>query len=510
MGNNFLKRINTRIFILPFSIFFICFFCIGIAAYYFDYPYSAKEFNKLRLINLLKEKGAAINILLGQYTRAISVISENANIRNDVMAIINSTNPNSKKAANARDRISKFIYEMHTITDHRMFAILLKDGVVVHSSREALIGEDWSGRDIFKKAAHGLRQTIFVGFTDYKDFDSGMIFLSPIFDFSDELNAILYIVVDTDRLSGLLKIEDGFYRTGKVYIMDRSNNILLTKDGISISKNEAVDVNNDELYYHFEDLENVPFRLVAAINKAEIERSSNALIHTYLFFIGFFIIAVIIQSKFIARRIITMPLKKLINAADSAAKGNIKVDLGGRFSGELLELRNALDSAIKKMSQIKADASKRIYINELISEIEDYAKGIVSARVELIVECDDAVKAKAVHSGLCIKYILMTLINNAARSTDSGVITLLSSLIKEDGIEHLEFFVADTGRGIEGMDGFASQLTDDLLKEISSKSSPFIASGISTVKTLAESIGGRIYIENIPGRGVVSTVIIPT
>ncbi len=500
MGNNILKGINTRLFIIPFIILLVLYLCIGVAAYYFNYPYPAKDFYRLQMVSVLKEKNAAINILLDHYRKALSFIADNENIRDDVKTIINSTNPASKKLADAKERLSNFINEMLLMTDQRMFALISLSGIVLHSNREDAIGEDWSEREFFRKV-DGLQKTEFTGFTENKDIESGMVFLSPVIDKSGQLNAVLYFVISVDKLSELL---DGFYRMDNFYIVDEGNRILFTRHGIFSEESKLLDINSDRFYYHFDEIKNTPYRLAVVVDREVVEDPLNAAIPIYLSYL-FFIFAVVMFQKISAKRLIINPLRKLTNAMELVANGNTKPDIGGRFISELSDLKDAFEGVMKRINKI----SVIVNISDMISEIENYAKGLVSENVEVVVEIDNTIKEMSVHSGLLIKQILTSLMNNAIRSTDSGTITLLSSLINTENIKYLEFFIADTGHGIDGMGEFASQLSDDILKEISVKSSSLTSSNITIAKTLSESLGGRIYIENIPRKGVVIKVLIP-
>jgi PAS domain S-box-containing protein len=97
--------------------------------------------------------------------------------------------------------------------------------------------------------------------------------------------------------------------------------------------------------------------------------------------------------------------------------------------------------------------------------------------------------------------ILLNLIKNALKYTDSGKIEFGYSLIKTNAPAYLEFFVADTGIGIPAdRQGsiFERFIQADILDKMARQGAGL---GLSIAKTYVEMLGGKIWVESQEGIG---------
>lgn len=106
-----------------------------------------------------------------------------------------------------------------------------------------------------------------------------------------------------------------------------------------------------------------------------------------------------------------------------------------------------------------------------------------------------------------IKQILLNVLNNAAKFTEEGEISLdIRLLAKENELHHLTFAIKDTGIGMdqEQLEG----LFRPFVQGDSSINRRFGGSGLglSIVKSLVDLMGGQIQVFSTPGEG--SSVII--
>ncbi len=109
-----------------------------------------------------------------------------------------------------------------------------------------------------------------------------------------------------------------------------------------------------------------------------------------------------------------------------------------------------------------------------------------------------------------IRQILINLIGNAIKYTDTGFVILeIGGRYKESGEFDLRFNVKDTGRGIREED--RKTLFDAFARADMSKNRNIEGTGLglSIVKSIIDSMNGKIYVTSTYGEGSVFSVVIP-
>ncbi len=109
-----------------------------------------------------------------------------------------------------------------------------------------------------------------------------------------------------------------------------------------------------------------------------------------------------------------------------------------------------------------------------------------------------------------IRQILINLINNAIKYTDAGFVTLeIGGKYNESGGFDLKFNVKDTGRGIREED--RKTLFDAFSRADMSNNRNIEGTGLglSIVKSIVDSMNGRIYVASTYGEGSEFSVVIP-
>ncbi|NLO22489.1 MAG: transporter substrate-binding domain-containing protein [Syntrophomonadaceae bacterium] len=243
------------------------------------------------------------------------------------------------------------------------------------------------------------------------------------------------------------------------------------------------------------------------------------------------------------RELIQVDLEKAKREADEA--NEFKSSFMARMSHEIRTPLNAITGMAYLLKRTEITLTQGMYIDRvtqaadnmlsIINDILDFSK-IEAGKVELEItsfSLDQVIqnvvniasyKIEAQEIGLKlskepqipnwffgdpkrIEQILINLLNNAAKFTNEGEITLDIRLIaKENEKYHLSFSIRDTGIG----------MTEDQVKKLFT---PFIQGdssinrrfggsglGLSIVKNLVEMMGGRIQVFSTPGEG--STFII--
>ncbi len=108
-----------------------------------------------------------------------------------------------------------------------------------------------------------------------------------------------------------------------------------------------------------------------------------------------------------------------------------------------------------------------------------------------------------------LKQIIINLIKNALKFTDTGYINYGFDIESNNGKSHIKFFVEDTGIGISEQN---IEFIFDVFKQIENSSTRNISGagiGLSISKQLTELLGGKIWVESKEGKGSIFYFTIP-
>lgn len=378
MKVRFFHRLNTRLSLFPLFIILVVFIAGGIGFYIFGYSHFLKDFHKLHLINLSSDKKLIMDSWFQHCKTDLEDLSR-LGIFRDSAAILMKNTQKLQKGRKAREafneaqlNISRLFEEKALSKKYNALCLLSMDGKVVSSSRNDLVGADWSDRTFFKEVASVLKSTAVAGFGADASSDNSMEFITPVFDVHDNMTALLYASLKVDDLTDFLKIKNGLYKSEKIDLIDRDGNIVLTGEGAYAKKiryNIPEDSQNivqykDGIFFYVADLEQSPFRLIATVKKSEVARPFTILLIMYLSFAGVVILLFVIQNAYLAKRLITRPLSKIANAAKLVAAGDMNVALGQDYRGEFLELKKSFESMIKELRERESNLRENIRTKE--------------------------------------------------------------------------------------------------------------------------------------------------
>lgn len=378
MKVRFFQRLNTRLSLFPLFIILVVFIAGGIGFYIFGYSHFLKDFHKLHLINLSSDKKLIMDSWFQHCKTDLEDLSR-LGIFRDSAAILMKNTQKLQKGRKAREafneaqlNISRLFEEKALSKKYNALCLLSMDGKVVSSSRNDLVGTDWSDRTFFKEVASVLKSTAVTGFGADASSDNSMEFITPVFDVHDNMTALLYASLKVDDLTDFLKIKNGLYKSEKIDLIDRDGNIVLTGEGAYAKKiryNIPEDSQNivqykDGIFFYVADLEQSPFRLIATVKKSEVARPFIILLIMYLSFAGVVILLFVIQNAYLAKRLITRPLSKIANAAKLVAAGDMNVALGKDYRGEFLELKKSFESMIKELRERESNLRENIRTKE--------------------------------------------------------------------------------------------------------------------------------------------------
>ena len=122
--------------------------------------------------------------------------------------------------------------------------------------------------------------------------------------------------------------------------------------------------------------------------------------------------------------------------------------------------------------------------------------------LRLVLQIDPAVPKVIVGDAVRLRQILVNLVGNAVKFTESGEVSLaISARRAEDGIYEVLFQVRDTGPGIARED--QERIFDSFSQVDASINRKFGGTGLGLAisKSLAEQMGGIMSVESQPGRG---------
>ncbi len=144
---------------------------------------------------------------------------------------------------------------------------------------------------------------------------------------------------------------------------------------------------------------------------------------------------------------------------------------------------------------------ERFELVDLLQELEDAAQPMVATRnnsFELI--CADGIQ-QLVSDKPMVQQILLNLLSNACKFTEDGMVRLEVDLDTSDGSDGVKFTVKDTGIGMSAEE--QARVFEAFVQADSSTTRKYGGTGLGLTisRKFADSLGGRITMESVPGEG---------
>jgi signal transduction histidine kinase/ActR/RegA family two-component response regulator len=187
------------------------------------------------------------------------------------------------------------------------------------------------------------------------------------------------------------------------------------------------------------------------------------------------------------------------------------VEVISRNARHLLQLIDA----ILDLSKIEADRLELEFarcstcgiLAEIVSlmRVQTVAKGLT-----LEVECVGAIPETIESDPTRLRQILLNVLGNAVKFTETGGVRLVVRLIESVGRPALEIKVIDMGIGMskETLAGLFQPFSQADVS--TSRKYGGTGLGLTICKRLAVALGGNIAVESKPGQGSVFTIVVPT
>jgi len=374
MKVNFITKLNTWLFVIPVLFMLAAYFGIGIWFYFSGATYVLRDFHAAQLVTMLSDKKNSVELWFDVRKKALDEIAKNSIVAVNLQKItegkatLEGTGDAAKKEkAKGKKRGGDTVVEagqliaryLENYSQFRVISFLSEEGTVIWSTNGELIGRQWPDKNVARKGIGNA--DVVAGKVSPAASTDGLLFLAPLLIKGErEIPAVIIAQPNPADLAAVLKVEKGFYETGKVSIIDGSGSVIAAKDMTDVGTVrynvrpaglEDVDYRQG-LYYSVSTLKNEQLRLIATLDSAEAAKPLKPLLAVYLSFACLIVVAILLQSVFIAPRLIEKPLMRLVKATQSISDGDLRaVNLRKGYIGELQILAEGFSQMIVGLSK---------------------------------------------------------------------------------------------------------------------------------------------------------------
>lgn len=162
---------------------------------------------------------------------------------------------------------------------------------------------------------------------------------------------------------------------------------------------------------------------------------------------------------------------------------------------DILDL-SKIDSGKIEIIQVEYDVSSMI--NDTLNIISHKAK---TKNLELIVDVDENMPSRLLGDDVRIRQILINVLNNAVKYTDSGSITLCISADVSDFEANVHFKISDTGIGIKEEDLPKLYAQFERIEEKRNRNVEGTGLGMSITVQLLKLMGSEMNVSSVYGKG---------
>ncbi len=210
---------------------------------------------------------------------------------------------------------------------------------------------------------------------------------------------------------------------------------------------------------------------------------------------------------------IRTPMNAIVGMSELLLRGTLEpkqeecvrcIQSSGR--GLLAIINDILD--ISKIESGNFTIVNEIYnMSELIRDITSIAVIRIGARpVQFMTEIDPSVPERMSGDKTRVRQILVNLIGNAVKFTDSGEIHLKMQAEQKDDMIFLKMEITDTGIGIKPQDLDQLFISFNQMDTLKNKGKEGTGLGLAISKSLSRMMGGDISVKSTYGQGSVFTV----
>ena len=203
---------------------------------------------------------------------------------------------------------------------------------------------------------------------------------------------------------------------------------------------------------------------------------------------------------------------ELLSRTSLDARQERYVHIAGASAKSLLSVINDILD-VSKIEAGKLDLEPVEFdLPELLGDVVDmFAPQAAGKRLELVARLDPALPRRVVGDPERLRQILVNLLGNAVKFTESGTVSLAARPLgaAADGRTPIELAVQDTGIGIAPED--SARLFEPFERGDGSTTRRFGGTGLglSISRRLADLMGGAIEVDSEPGRGTTFRATLP-
>ena len=370
MKVNFITKLNTWLFVVPVLFILAAYFGIGIWFYFSGASHVLRDFHAAQLMTMLSDKKNSVELWIDVRKKALEEIAKSGVVTDGLQKLLEDhktldaareASEKEKKAAaddaaEVGQRISKYL---EGSSQFKSISFLSAEGTVIWSTNAELNGCEWPDKDIFIKGL-GRADVIAARLNPVAGADGFLFSLPFLIKGQQEIQMLIIAQPNPADLAAALRVEKGFYETGKVSVIDGSGNVVASKDMTDVGRVrynvrpsglEGVDY-REGLYYSVSVLKNEQLKLIATLASAEASKPLKPLLTVYLVFAGLVVVAILLQCSFIAPRLLEKPLSRLAKATQSISDGDLRaVSIRKGYIGELKTLAEGVSRMVVDLNR---------------------------------------------------------------------------------------------------------------------------------------------------------------
>ena len=168
-----------------------------------------------------------------------------------------------------------------------------------------------------------------------------------------------------------------------------------------------------------------------------------------------------------------------------------------------------LDFSELQSEEIKME-EESYYLSSTLNDVVNMALAYKSdKKIDLVVECDPQIPSGLLGDEKKIRRVIMKLMNNAIKFTESGSVTLSVGYRKEEYGINLSFMIKDTGIGIREESLEKLFTTFSQVDSSRKRQAGGLGLGLAISQALVQKMGGTITVKSKWGKGTTVRFVVP-
>jgi signal transduction histidine kinase len=353
MKVKFGSRINTALFIYPILLIFVVYLGIGIWLYFSGAAGLLKDFHAAQLVTMLSDKKHGVELWFDARKKTVEDIAANPVVSAGLAGLSEKkgvrkvdagedTAANKgleKKSSSYNPKLAKYISDFGQF---KRVTFVNREGNIVWSTNAETVGKEWPDKGVLQKL-HSGSAIVTTGTPNDTDGIKEIIFMAPVAAKGRKSDAILIAQPNMADLAVAMKVEKGFYETGRVAVIADDGIVVAARDMTDVGRVRynvpggeirAVDY-RDGFYFSISQLKFEGIRLIATLDAVEAAKPLGPLFVVYLVFAGIIVLTALLQILILEPLIVSRPLDKIMKAMQSVGEGDIRaINLRHGFIGE--------------------------------------------------------------------------------------------------------------------------------------------------------------------------------